>query len=141
MAVDTRHVNAAAIVEAWPMSHMEAETNNERLPRQPLVRQFGLSVRLLATSPGPRILGKVWLGHANARGLSIRVLTALANTVSYFQGNVDPCFTELRNNLKECLDQPPHALQKNPVGQLKRFNTVILKLTFKFKFRFIFSVS
>ncbi len=66
---------------------------------------------------------------------STRVLPGLANAVSHFQGNVEPCFTELRENLKAWLDDfSLHAPDETTLlDKLERFLEICEEKTYFFQ--------
>lgn len=100
--VDTRPVNAATIEEAWPMPHIEAEIND--FPGS----KFFASLDFVSGYWQLLLAEESWTncGVVTPTGVcaSKRVLPGLTNAGAHFQRSVEPCFAELKKNLKAWLD-------------------------------------
>eukprot|EP00171_Calliarthron_tuberculosum_P000781 IDg781t1 len=102
MTVDTRPVNAATIQEAWPMPHLEAEINDFK------GSTCFASIEFVSGYWQLPLAKESWTccGVVTPTGIraSTRVLPGLTNSGAHFQRSVEPCFSELRSNLKAWLD-------------------------------------
>ena len=121
LTMDARPVNAATINESWQMPHLEAEINDFRGSKCFASIDFVSGYwQLPLHEDSWTKCGVVTLTGVCA---SKRMLPGLSNASAHFQRSVEPCFAELRDNLKAWLDDfNLHANKEEELLQvLQRF--------------------
>eukprot|EP00171_Calliarthron_tuberculosum_P004595 IDg4595t1 len=121
MTIDLRPVNAATRKRSRPMPHLDSEMQDFRGSKCFLGLDFVSGYWQIPLHPDS--FGACGVVTPNGSYSSTRVLQGLTNAAAYFQSNIEPLFSELRENLKAWLDDfNLHARDENTLlSKFERF--------------------